>query len=536
MRPVEELLSELGIDRSLVTLYGRYKAKVSLRALGGASRGKLILVTGITPTPQGEGKTVVSIGLGMGFRKLGKLAVACIRQPSLGPVFGVKGGGAGGGRATLEPMVEVNLRLTGDIDAITAAHNLLAAAIDNHVFHGNALGIDPDAILWPRVLDVEDRALREVKVGLAEKSGPSHGGSFIITAASEVMAILCLSRGYADLKSRLGRILVAYDAQGRPVTAGDLKVVGAMAALLREAMEPNLVQTAEGTPALVHGGPFGNIAHGTCSIDSILLALQSADYAVVEAGFGSDLGAEKFVDIVTRAAGVGVGTAVVVATVRALRHHGRPGAEGQDVDAVKVGLANLAKHLENVRFLGLRPVVALNRFEGDGEEEVAAVERFCEEAGVPFASTTAFRDGGEGSRRLAELVAAEAEKGGESAPVYEPGDAVKEKVQKVVEKIYGGAGVKYTEKASSELEKATKLGYQGLPICVAKTSNSLSDDPKLTGRPSGFVVTVHAVEVAAGAGYVIVEMGEISRMPGLPSSPAAERVSLGDDGEVSGVS
>lgn len=536
MRPIEEVASGLGIERELVTLYGRYKAKISLRALGGAPRGRLVLVTGITPTPHGEGKTVVSIGLGMGFGRLGKLAIACIRQPSLGPVFGVKGGGAGGGRATLEPMLEVNLRLTGDIDAITAAHNLLAAAIDNHIFHGNALSIDPDAILWPRVLDVEDRVLREVRVGLAEKSGPPHKAGFIIAAASEVMAILCLSRGYADLKSRLGRILVAYDLRGRPVTAGDLMVVGAMAALLKEAMQPNLVQTTEGTPALVHGGPFGNIAHGTSSIVSILLALQSADYAVVEAGFGSDLGAEKFIDIVTRAAGVGVGTAVVVATVRALRHHGRPGTEGPDAGAVKAGLANLAKHLENVRSLGLRPVVALNLFAGDGEDEVAEVERFCEEAGVPFAPTKAFAEGGEGSRHLAELVAAEAEKGGGCAPVYEPGDPLRQKVERVVQQMYGGAGVKYTERALSELEKATKLGYAGLPICVAKTSNSLSDDPKLAGRPSGFVVTVHAVEVAAGAGYVIVEMGEISRMPGLPSSPAAERVSLGDDGEVSGIS
>ncbi|MDG6981385.1 MAG: formate--tetrahydrofolate ligase, partial [Nitrososphaerota archaeon] len=518
------------------TLYGRYKAKVSLRALDGSSRGKLVLVTGITPTPHGEGKTVVSVGLGMGLGRLGRRAVACIRQPSLGPVFGVKGGGAGGGMATLEPMLDVNLRLTGDIDAITAAHNLLAAAIDNHVFHGNALSIDPSAILWPRVVDVEDRALRQVQVSLAEKSGPPHRGSFIITAASEVMAILCLSRGYADLKARLAKMLVAYDTEGRPVTAGDLKVVGAMAALLKEAMEPNIVQTREGTPAIVHGGPFGNIAHGTCSVVSMLLALQTADYAVVEAGFGSDLGAEKFVDIVVRAAGVSVGTAVVVATVRALRHHGDPGAQGRDVAAVTAGLANLAKHVENVRTLGLRPVVALNIFDGDGEEEVEAIERFCEEEGVPFARTTAFRDGGEGSRRLAEVVMAEAEKGGECAPLYELGDTVRQKVATLVEEMYGGEGVSYTEEGERQLEEVAELGFGGLPVCVAKTSNSLSDDPKLAGRPRGFVVTVHAVEAAAGAGYVIVEMGQISRMPGLPSSPAAERVSLGDDGEVSGVS
>jgi formate--tetrahydrofolate ligase len=478
----------------------------------------------------------------MGLGRLGKLAVACIRQPSLGPVFGIKGGGAGGGSSTLEPMQEVNMRLTGDIDAITAAHNLLAAAIDNHVFHGNALGIDPDAILWPRVLDVEDRALREVRVAMGAKEGTPHDGKFIITAASEVMAILCLSVGYADLKSRLGRMVVAYAKDGRPVTAADLKVVGAMAALLREALEPNLVQTAEGTPALVHGGPFGNIAHGTCSIVSIQLALQCSDYAVVEAGFGSDLGGEKFVDIVTRVAGFGVDAAVIVATVRALRHHGRGGEgpapalpEGPDPEAVRAGLDNLAKHIENVRTLGLRPVVALNLFEGDGDDEVREVSGFCAKEGVPFSSVSAFARGGEGAEGLAGLVVREAGKGSACSTVYDAGDPVRVKVGKVVEKMYGGSGVSYTTAAEVELEKITKLGYAGLPICIAKTANSLSDDPKLAGRPRDFVATVHDVELAAGAGYVIVEMGEISRMPGLPSSPAAERVNLSDDGVVSGV-
>jgi len=543
MRRVEEIVSELGLDDELATHYGKYKAKISLNALRGRPpRGKLILVTGMTPTPHGEGKTVVSIGLAMGLMKLGRLAVACIRQPSLGPVFGIKGGGAGGGSSTLEPMQEVNMRLTGDIDDITSAHNLLAAAIDNHIFHGNSLGIDPEAILWPRVLDVEDRALREVRVALGEKNGTPHEGRFIITAASEVMAIICLSRDYADLKARLGRMVVAYTKDGRPVTAADLRVVGAMGALLKEALEPNLVQTSEGTPALVHGGPFGNIAHGTCSIVSITLALQSADYAVVEAGFGSDLGAEKFVDIVTRVGGLAVDGAVVVATLRALRHHGRGGEgsdalslEGPDPQAVRAGLANLAKHIENVRTLGLRPVVALNLFEGDGAEEVQAVSDFCAQEGVPFSTTSAYAQGGEGSRRLAELVIEEAAVGGACLPVYEPGDSVREKVRKVVDRMYGGAGVSYTETASAEIEKIARLGYGGLPVCIAKTANSLSDDARVVGRPRGFVATVHDVELAAGAGYVIVEMGEISRMPGLPSSPAAERVSLSDDGVVSGV-
>ena len=439
-------------------------------------------------------------------------------------------------------MQDVNMRLTGDIDAITSAHNLLAAAIDNHVFHGNALGIDPEMILWPRVLDVEDRALREVRVAMGEKNGPSHEGKFIITAASEVMAILCLSRDYADLKTRLGRMVVAYTKDGRPVTAVNMKVVGAMAALLKEALQPNLVQTCEGTPALVHGGPFGNIAHGTCSILSIVLALQSADYAVVEAGFGSDLGAEKFVDIVTRVAGVGVDAAVIVATLRALRHHGRVGEapatappDGPDPEAVRAGLANLAKHVENVRSLGLRPVVALNLFEGDGEEEVRAVSDFCAQERVSFSTSSAFDGGGEGSRRLAQLVVEEAKIGSSCVPVYEHDDQIREKVSKVVEKMYGGSGVSYTATAAAELEKITALGYGGLPICIAKTANSLSDDAKLVGRPRGFVATVHDLELAAGAGYVIVEMGEISRMPGLPSSPAAERIALSDDGVVTGV-
>ncbi len=542
MRLIEEIVAELGLDDGLATHFGKYKAKISLSSLGRPARGKLVLVTGMTPTSHGEGKTVVSIGLAMGLAKLGKLSVACIRQPSLGPVFGIKGGGAGGGRSTLEPMQEVNMRLTGDMEAITSAHNLLAAAVDNHIFHGNALGIDPEAILWPRVLDVEDRALREVRVAMGDKNGTPHEGKFIITAASEVMAILCLSKDYPDLKSRLGRMMVAYTKDGRPVTAADLRIVGAMAALLRDALQPNLVQTSEGTPALVHGGPFGNIAHGTCSVISIALALQSADYAVVEAGFGSDLGAEKFIDIVTRVAGVGVDAAVIVATIRALRHHGKgtdagapPVAEGPDPEAVRAGLANLAKHIENVRALGLRPVVALNLFDGDTDEEVRAVSGFCAGEGVPFSTISAFAEGGEGSRRLAQLVVEEAGKGGTCRPVYALDDSIRDKVGKIVRAMYGGDGVSYTEVASAELEKITRLGYGGIPVCVAKTATSLSDDPKKAGRPQGFTATVHDAELAAGAGYVIVEMGEISRMPGLPSSPAAERITLSDDGVIAGV-
>ena len=485
---------------------------------------------------------MVSIGLADALKRLGKTPVACIRQPSLGPVFGIKGGGAGGGRSTLEPMQEVNIRLTGDMEAITSAHNLLAAAVDNHIFHGNSLGIDPEAILWPRVLDVEDRALRDVRVAMGEKNGTPHEGNFIITAASEVMAILCLSRGYADLKSRLGRMTVAYTKGGAPVTAEDMKVVGAMGALLREAMQPNLVQTGEGAPALVHGGPFGNIAHGTCSIISISLALQCADYAVVEAGFGSDLGAEKFVDIVSRVGGIGVDAAVIVATIRALRHHGR-GADGRptsvheapDPQAVEGGLVNLAKHIENVRALGLSPVVALNLFEGDGDDEVRIISDFCANQGVPFSTTTAFSEGGEGSLDLARLAVEAAGKGSRCKPVYDLQDTIREKVNKIVGLMYGGSGVTYTDVATKELEKITELGFGRLPVCIAKTATSLSDDPKVAGRPRGFNATVHDIELAAGAGYVIVEMGEISRMPGLPSSPAAERIDLSDDGAITGV-
>lgn len=536
MRPAKDILRALGIDDSTATLYGPFKAKVPLKSISGKPRrGKLVLVTGMTPTSHGEGKTVVSIGLAMGLGKIGDVAVACIRQPSLGPVFGVKGGGAGGGKTMLEPMQDVNLRLTGDIDAVAAAHNLLSAAVENHIFHGNALAIDPEAILWPRVLDVEDRTLRRVRVGLEEKTGAPHESKFIITAASEVMAILCLSKDYADLKSRLAKIVVADTKDGRQVTAADLRVVGAMASLLNEAMQPNLVQTSEGTPALVHGGPFGNIAHGTCSIVSMQLALATADYAVVEAGFGSDLGAEKFVDIVGAAGGPEVDVAVLVATVRALRQHGGGGGGATDADAVARGTANLGKHLQNVRTLGLRPVVALNLFEEDSKEEVRVIADFCSAQGVPFSITTAFTDGGEGAVALARTVSEEAKKGSKPSRLYAMGDPFKDKVANVALKMYGASKVVYTQKAEEELRNITNLGYGSLPICVAKTASSLSDNPRLLGRPVGFTVTVTGVELAAGAGYLIAEMGDISRMPGLPSSPAAERVELSDDGEISGV-
>jgi len=536
MRPLQDIVEELGIREEDVTYHGKWKAKLSLVAAPARGMGKLILVTGMTPTSHGEGKTVVSIGLAMGLSKLGRTAVASIRQPSAGPVFGIKGGGAGGGAATLEPMQDVNLGLTGDFAAVAAAHNLLSAVVENHVFHGNVLRIDPNSIVWPRTVDVEDRSLREVTVGLGERNGTPHGSKFIITAASEVMAILCLAGGYADYKARLERMIVGYDLGGKGVTAGQLGVVGAMAALTRDALHPNLVQTAEGTPALVHGGPFGNIAHGTSSLISIIQALRLGEYAVVEAGFGSDLGGEKFVDIVAGPSGLKVDAAVIVATVRALKHHG--GAENLEAPnpgAVESGLENLSKHIENVRTLGMRPVVAVNRFASDRDEELRLVYDFCRSEGVPSAVSSAYIEGGGGSLELARLVVEEAGKGSSPRALYDSGLPVREKVEVVARKMYGADGAAFTEAAEADLRRVEGMGLSAEPVCIAKTSASLSDDPAKRGRPKGFVVTAHAVEVAAGAGFNVVSMGEIVRMPGLPRSPAAERVQVSDEGVISGV-
>ncbi|MDA4123295.1 MAG: formate--tetrahydrofolate ligase [Thaumarchaeota archaeon] len=542
MRPIGDVAADLGIPAGSLETYGEWKAKLDLTLVPKLSeplRGKLILITGMTPTPFGEGKTVTAIGVGMGLAKLGKRAAISVRQPSLGPTFGVKGGAAGGGRCTVEPMQDINLGFTGDIDAIGAAHNLLAAMVDNHIFHGNALGIDSDAISWPRVLDMNERALRAIRVGLGEtKQGVEHDSSFMITAASEVMAALGLSRDYADLKARLGRIIVATNKRGEPVTAADLKAVGAMAALLKRALRPNLVQTAEGTPALVHGGPFGNIAHGTSSIASILLGLRYADYTVVEAGFATDLGAEKFVDIVTRTTGVPVDAAVIVATVKALRYHGgvdKNRLDDPNAEAVARGIENLAKHVENVRLYGLTPIVALNRFPSDTDEEVALVFEFSRTVNVPFAVSTAFADGGEGATRLAELVVAAAAKGEKSRPVYSLGAKTAEKIEKVVRDVYGGKEVKYEPRALDDLERISKLGLDSNPICVAKTPLSFSDDAGKLGRPRGFTVTVKKVRAAAGAGFNVVYMGDIVTMPGLPSHPLAEEIDLSDDGTITGL-
>ena len=543
MKPITEVAEELGISRELLEPYGKWKAKVRLEALQDSSkqrfRGKLILVTAMTPTPYGEGKTVTSIGLTMALSKLGHRCIVCLRQPSLGPVFGIKGGAAGGGKATVEPMQDINMRFTGDIDAVGAAHNLLAAMLDNHLFHGNQLGIDWRTISWRRVMDMNDRALRRTIVGLGGKrDGVPREDGFIITAASEVMAVLCLAKDYADLKRRLRRIIIGYTQEGKPVRADQLKAVGSMAAILKEALEPNLAQTAEGTPALIHGGPFGNVAHGTASLSSILLGLRLADYCVVEAGFATELGAEKFVDIVARTGEFNVDAAVIVATVRALRHHG--GASKESVnspnpEALKKGMGNLGKHIENVRTFGITPVVAINRFHTDAQEEIRLIEQFCRSQGVQCAVSSVFQQGGQGGIQLAERVVEASNRGSRSKPLYPLEASVEQKLEAIVKDLYGGSSVEYTFDAKKDLERISALGLVNEPICVAKTPLSLSDDAVKLGRPREFTAVVRRLEVAAGAGFNIAYMGDVVMMPGLPKKPAAESIDITDDGAITGL-
>jgi formate--tetrahydrofolate ligase len=542
LRPVVQVAEELGIPQDSLNLYGKWKAKIefqAVRRLSQKKRGKLILVTAMTPTPFGEGKTVTAIGLGMGLRKLGKRSVVCLRQPSLGPVFGIKGGAAGGGKSTVEPMQSINMGFTGDIHAIGVSHNLLAAVIDNHLFHGNELGIDWRTVNWPRTLDMNDRSLRSTVIGLGGKmDGIPRQDGFIITAASEVMATLCLSRDYADLKRRLGRITIGYTRDGKPVHSADLKVVGAMAALLKDAMEPNLVQTAEGTPALVHGGPFANIAHGTASLVSIQLGLSLAEYCVVEAGFASDLGAEKFVDITSRVGELNVDAAMIVASVRALRYHGgvsKTDLGSPNADAVKKGLGNLGKHIENIRTLGPMPIVALNKFRDDTENEILMVESFCETQGIPFATSTVFEQGGEGATELARRASEAANTGQRSHPIYPLEAPIEQKLDAIATAIYGATGVDYSQEAKKDIQRLNSLGLVTAPVCVAKTPLSLTDDPAKLGRPREFNVLVRRVHAATGAGFNIALMGDIVLMPGLPKVPAAENIKLEDDGSVTGV-
>jgi formate--tetrahydrofolate ligase len=543
MRSLEELSAELGVAPTEVRPVGRGIGKLSVamirRRAETGRRGKLLLVTGMTPTSHGEGKTVTTIGTAMALRRAGHTAVAVLRQPSLGPVFGVKGGATGGGQATVEPADMINLGFTGDLHAAAAAHNLLSALLNNHVFHGNELGIDPRTIGWPWTVDMEDRVLRNVSAHFeTARHSISRESRFVITAASEVTAILGLSRDYSDLKDRLGRIIVGGNAAGTPVRARDLHADGAMAALLRDALEPNLVQCADGTPALIHGGPFGNIAHGTASRLAIEFGLVSADYCVVEAGFAADLGAEKFIDIVAREAGVAVDTGLLVATVRGLRHQG--GAEEAqlttpDLGAVTRGLENLRAHLGTLGALGVPAVVVLNRFPDDASEEVAAIRTTLAREGVPLAESTAFSDGAAGAESVARCAIERAASGGHNAPLYPLGTTVPEALSTLVRTVYGGDGADWSTEAQHQLDDLTRAGEAAVPICVAKTSLSISDDPKRRGRPRGYRVSVQRVERRSGAGFTVLYLGDIETMPGLPKHPLAERIDVLPDGQIVGL-
>lgn len=495
-------------------------------------------MTAMTPTPHGEGKTVTTVGLAMALARRGAVAVPCLRQPSLGPVFGVKGGASGGGRATVEPRAHIDLGFTGDLHAIGAAHNLLSALVDNHLHHGNELGIDPVTISWPRTVDMDDRALRGVLVNRAGTRASPREERYVITAASEVTAIHGLSTSYRDLRERLGRIVVARDRAGRPVAASALRAEGAMGALLRDALLPNLVRTSEGTPALVHGGPFANLAHGTCSVLATRLALTHADFAVVEAGFASELGAEKFVDLVQPLGGFHVDAAVIVATARALRYQGGAAADAvdrPDLDRLTRGLGNLGQHVANVRSLGMEPVVTLNRFPDDDPEEVRVLARFCDDQGVAFAVSDAFSRGGEGALDLADRVREAASRGRRSRPLYDPDLPPLAKVERIVRTLYAGSGVQLDAGVRERLDQLSREGFDREPVCVAKTPLSLSDDPRRVGIPTGFVATVHEAIPFSGAGFWVARMGEIVAMPGLSRHPLAERIALGDDGSVSGL-
>ncbi len=542
LEPIVKVAERCGIPEEELELYGKYKAKISeeyIHSLQEKEDGKLILVTAINPTPAGEGKTTTTVGLGEAFGKLGKNAVIALREPSLGPCFGIKGGAAGGGYAQVVPMEDLNLHFTGDFHAITSANNLLAALLDNHIQQGNALRIDTRNIVWKRCLDMNDRVLRNVVVGLGSKAdGFVREDHFVITVASEIMAVLCLAEDMQDLKERLGRIVAAYDLDGKPVTAADLQAVGSMAALLKDAMKPNLIQTLEHTPALVHGGPFANIAHGCNSVRATRTALKMADYCITEAGFGADLGAEKFLDIKCRMAGLAPDAVVLVATVRALKYNG--GVKKEDLgkenpEALKAGIVNLEKHIENLKKYGVPVVVTLNTFLTDTQAELSYVKEFCEERGCEFAFSEVWEKGGEGGIALAGKVLAALEKKSGFHVLYEDDLTLREKIEAVVKEIYGGAGVSYAASAAKQLAQLEKLGFGHLPVCMAKTQYSLSDDASLLGRPEGFTVNVREAYVSAGAGFVVVLTGAVMTMPGLPKSPAAFRIDVGEDGVITGL-
>ena len=543
MLPIKDVAASIGIEEDDLELYGKYKAKISDELINRTKKnpdGKLILVTAINPTPAGEGKTTTSVGLGEAFGRLGKKALIALREPSLGPCFGIKGGAAGGGYAQVVPMEDLNLHFTGDFHAITSANNLLAALLDNHIQQGNELGIDPRQIVWKRCMDMNDRVLRNIVVGLGSKmDGMVREDHFVITVASEIMAILCLADDMADLKKRLGRIIVAYTFDGKPVTADDLQATGSMAALLKDALKPNLIQTLEHTPAIVHGGPFANIAHGCNSVRATKTALKLADYVITEAGFGADLGAEKFFDIKCRMAGVKPDAVVLVATIRALKYNGgvpKDELSSENLDALKAGIVNLEKHIENLHKFGVPVVVTLNSFVTDTKAETDFVEQFCKERGCEFALSEVWEKGGEGGIDLANKVLETIEhKESNFKVLYDDSLSLKEKIETVAKEIYGADGVTYSPAAERELKRITDLGMGDFPVCMAKTQYSLSDDAKKLGRPSGFKINVREVYASAGAGFVVAVNGSIMTMPGLSKKPAAYGIDVDDNGVITGL-
>ena len=543
MEPIKNVAAKLGMSEDDIEMYGKYKAKISdeyMQSVKNNENGKLILVTAINPTPAGEGKTTVTVGLGQAMCKLGKKAVIALREPSLGPCFGIKGGAAGGGYAQVVPMEDLNLHFTGDFHAITSANNLLAAVMDNHMHQGNALRIDPKRIVFKRCLDMNDRVLRNIIVGMGKKGdGVMRQDGFVITVASEIMAILCLATDIKDLQERLARIIVAYNVDNEPVTAGELKCVGAMTALLKDAIKPNLIQTLEHTPALVHGGPFANIAHGCNSVRATQTALKIADYVITEAGFGADLGAEKFFDIKCRMTGLKPDAVVLVATVRALKYNGgvaKADLGAENLEALEKGIVNLEKHIENLQLYGVPVVVTLNRFVSDTDAELAFVREFCEKRGCDFALANVWEKGGEGGIELANAVLNTLEtKESHFKVLYEDSLSIKEKIETIAKKIYGADGVTYSAEASRAIAKIEEMGFANMPVCMAKNQYSLSDDAKKLGRPTGFTVNIREVYVSAGAGFVVAITGAIMTMPGLPKSPAAERIFVDDEGVTHGL-
>lgn len=543
IKPIFEIADEVGLSEDDLEVYGKYKAKVSLDVLDryeDKPDGKLVLVTAINPTPAGEGKTTTNIGLSMGLNKIGKKAITALREPSLGPSFGIKGGAAGGGYSQVIPMEDINLHFTGDIHAMTSAHNLLSALLDNHIHQGNALNIDTRNITWKRVLDMNDRALRNIVIGLGGKAqGVPREDGFDITVASEIMAILCLATSLKDLKERLGRMIVGYNYDKKPVTCDDLQATGALSILLKDAIKPNLVQTLENTPALIHGGPFANIAHGCNSVMATKLALKLGDYTVTEAGFGADLGAEKFFNIKSRYANLTPDCAVVVATIRALKNHGgvkKADLNEENLKALEEGYANLKKHVENVKKFNVPAVVAINKFPTDTEKEIELLFEKCKSDGIDVVLSDVWAKGGEGGVDLAKKVVEIVEKGEANfSPLYSENESIKGKIEKIATEIYGADGVEYTKACEKQINEIEALGYDKLPICMAKTPLSLSDDPSLKGRPEGFKITVRQIRVSNGAGFLVALTGNVMTMPGLPKKPAANNMTLSDEGEIDGL-